>query len=150
MTGCRRESQNRWPSLAFDVGAVNDLLAPLFAAGFYYKTFMWPKAAWKTVYEPRIRGAAGLGVAPTEPDPDHYASRYAALRRAGRRRRRRRALSAALAAAEPGARVILCDEQPGVGGALHLESGATHRGRPATTGRSRRRRSSPRWTVCAC
>ncbi|MGO7203730.1 2Fe-2S iron-sulfur cluster-binding protein, partial [Rhizobium ruizarguesonis] len=70
-------SQNRWPSLAFDVGAVNNLMSPFFAAGFYYKTFMWPRAAWKHVYEPLIRRAAGLGVAPTEEDPDHYASRYA-------------------------------------------------------------------------
>ncbi len=61
----------------FDVGAVNDLLSPFFAAGFYYKTFMWPKAAWHKIYEPFIRRAAGLGVAPTEDDPDHYASRYA-------------------------------------------------------------------------
>src|SRR5690606_14245859 len=58
-------SQNRWPSLAFDVGGVNNLLSPLFAAGFYYKTFMWPKAAWDKLYEPVIRHAAGLGVAPT-------------------------------------------------------------------------------------
>jgi sarcosine oxidase subunit alpha len=69
-------SQNRWPSLAFDIGAVNDIGSPLFSAGFYYKTFMWPKAAWKHVYEPFIRNAAGLGVAPEEADPDHYASRY--------------------------------------------------------------------------
>jgi sarcosine oxidase subunit alpha len=77
MTGSTAVSQNRWPSLAFDVGAVNDIGSPLFSAGFYYKTFMWPKAAWKHVYEPFIRNAAGLGVAPEEPDPDHYASRFA-------------------------------------------------------------------------
>ena len=74
--GLAAHSQNRWPSL-FDVGAVNDLASPFFSAGFYYKTFMWPKAAWKHVYEPRIRAAAGLGVAPDQPDPDHYASRFA-------------------------------------------------------------------------
>ena len=83
-------SQNRWPSLAFDVGAVNDLASPMFSAGFYYKTFMWPKAAWKSFYEPNIRAAAGLGVAPDQPDPDHYSSRYRALRGAGARRRRGR------------------------------------------------------------
>lgn len=122
--GMKVESQNRWPSLAFDVGGFNDLLSPFFAAGFYYKTFMWPKAAWHKIYEPFIRRAAGLGVAPTEADPDHYASRYAhcdvlviGAGVAG--------LSAALAAAKAGAKVILCDEQPEVGGALRYESGTT-------------------------
>ena len=45
--GLTAHSQNRWPSLAFDIGAVNDVASPMFSAGFYYKTFMWPKAAWK-------------------------------------------------------------------------------------------------------
>jgi sarcosine oxidase subunit alpha len=117
-------SQNRWPSLSFDVGALNDIGSPLFSAGFYYKTFMWPKAAWKHVYEPFIRNAAGLGVAPEEPDPDHYASRFAHCDVlvigggvAG--------LSAALASAESGARVIVCDERPAFGGALWYETEAT-------------------------
>jgi hypothetical protein len=57
-------SQNRWPALAFDVGAINDLFAPFIPAGFYYKTFMWPKRAWHAIYEPRIRAAAGLGRTP--------------------------------------------------------------------------------------
>ncbi|RUX46073.1 sarcosine oxidase subunit alpha, partial [Mesorhizobium sp. M7A.F.Ca.CA.002.09.1.1] len=62
--GLEAQSQNRWPSLSFDVGAVNDIASPMFSAGFYYKTFMWPKAAWKSLYEPKIRAAAGLGVSP--------------------------------------------------------------------------------------
>ncbi len=33
--------------------------------------------AWKSLYEPVIRRAAGLGVAPTQPDPDRYLQRYA-------------------------------------------------------------------------
>src|SRR6202142_4211547 len=70
--GLVAESQNRWPSLGFDVSAVNDLLSPLFPAGFYYKTFMWPRKAWHALYEPVIRAAAGLGRAPTGPDPDRY------------------------------------------------------------------------------
>ncbi len=116
-------SQNRWPSLSFDVGAVNDFGSPFFSAGFYYKTFMWPKVAWKSLYEPVIRAAAGLGVAPDQPDPDHYAARFAhcdvlviGAGAAG--------LAAALAAAESGVRVILCDERADVGGALHFEKGA--------------------------
>ncbi|WP_421857182.1 sarcosine oxidase subunit alpha [Oricola sp.] len=116
-------SQNRWPSLAFDVGAINDIGSPFFAAGFYYKTFMWPKAAWKHVYEPFVRYAAGLGVAPDEADPDHYASRFAHCDvlvigggAAG--------LSAALAAAQSGAQVIICDERQSFGGALAFETEA--------------------------
>ncbi|MCC0045047.1 MAG: (2Fe-2S)-binding protein, partial [Brucellaceae bacterium] len=58
--GLEAVSQNRWPSLSFDTGAINDLGAPFFSAGFYYKTFMWPKLAWKRLYEPNIRAAAGL------------------------------------------------------------------------------------------
>ena len=115
-------SQNRWPSLKFDVGAVNALAAPLFSAGFYYKTFMWPRAAWKHLYEPGIRAAAGLGTAPREADPDRYVARYAhcdvlvvGAGAAG--------LAAALGAAEAGARVILADEQASAGGALRHESG---------------------------
>src|SRR5262249_27313091 len=45
--GLVARSQNRYPSLAFDLGAVNRFLAPLLPAGFYYKTFMWPASAWK-------------------------------------------------------------------------------------------------------
>ncbi len=122
--GMTVRSQNRWPSLAFDVGAVNDLASPMFSAGFYYKTFMWPKAAWKNLYEPKIRAAAGLGVAPDQPDPDHYSSRFAHCEvlvlgggAAG--------LAAALAAAESGVRVIVCDEQAEFGGALRFEAGTT-------------------------
>ena len=115
--GLEAHSQNRWPSLAFDVGAVNDLIAPFIPAGFYYKTFMWPRRAWHALYEPRIRAAAGLGRAPTQADPDRYAARYAhcdvlvvGAGPAG--------LAAAAAAAALGARVMLCDEQPQFGGSL--------------------------------
>ena len=59
------------------MGAINDNLGSLFSAGFYYKTFMWPRSFWDRVYEPVIRNAAGLGVSPTEPDADRYASRFA-------------------------------------------------------------------------
>lgn len=121
--GLTAVSQNRWPSLSFDVGAVNDIASPMFSAGFYYKTFMWPKAAWTSLYEPNIRNAAGLGHAPDRPDPDHYAARYAHCDvlvvgggAAG--------LTAALAAAESGCRIILADEQPHAGGALRFEKGA--------------------------
>ena len=108
-------SQNRWPSLRFDVGAINDVLAPLIGAGFYDKSFMgpdWfgPNWAWKRVYEPFIRRAAGLGNAPREPDPDRYHRAFdhcdvliVGGGPAG--------LAAACAAAEGGADVVVCDEK---------------------------------------
>ena len=60
------ESQNCWPSLKNDFGAINNLLSPIFSAGFYYKTFMGPKGFWRKVYEPLIRKTAGLGKPPKE------------------------------------------------------------------------------------
>ena len=65
-------SQNRWPSLDNDVGAVNSYLSRFLPAGFYYKTFLYPRAFWKSVYEPFIRQSAGLGRAPEEGDADSY------------------------------------------------------------------------------
>ncbi|MCB2101747.1 MAG: (2Fe-2S)-binding protein, partial [Rhodobacterales bacterium] len=68
--GLVAESQNRWPSLAFDVGAVNGLFSRFLVAGFYYKTFMGPTRGSWMAYEPFIRRAAGMGGASLEPDPD--------------------------------------------------------------------------------
>ena len=128
--GLEAISQNRYPSLKFDVGAVNDLVPGVFGAGFYYKTFMQPRGAWARLYEPVIRRAAGLGEAAKEADPDHYAQIYAHCEvlvvgsgAAG--------LAAALAAASNGGRVILCDEQPVMGGGLRVETGALVDGKPA-------------------
>jgi sarcosine oxidase subunit alpha len=122
--GLTAASQHCWPSVELDVGAINGLLSPLFPAGFYYKTFMWPPAFWNSVYEKVIRRAAGLGKAPTAPDPDRYDHRYfhcdlliAGGGPAG--------LTAALAAARAGARVILADEQAALGGSL-LDEPADH------------------------
>ena len=69
-------SQNRWPSLRFDAGAALQLVAKALPAGFYYKTFFGPPRLW-LFYEKFIRRAAGLGPAPTEPDPDRFAQRAA-------------------------------------------------------------------------
>src|SRR5262249_12277068 len=63
-----------WPGRSHDLLRVLDFLHPLFAAGFYNKTFIWP--SWR-VYEPIIRKLAGLGHGPTEPDPDRYETRQA-------------------------------------------------------------------------
>ncbi len=128
--GLRAASQNHWPSLGFDVGAVNDLLSPLLPAGFYYKTFMWPPSFWRKVYEPAIRAAAGLGRAPSGPDPDRYQQRHAhcdVLIAGGGPA----GLAAALAASETGARVILADEQAAWGGSLLHDAAATIDGQPA-------------------
>ncbi len=62
--GMKISSQNRWPSLSFDIGYLNNILSPIFSTGFYYKTFMGPKGFWKNLYEPMIRRAAGLGKPP--------------------------------------------------------------------------------------
>ena len=70
--GLEAASQNRWPSLKFDLLSVNQLAGPIFVGGFYYKTFMWPAALWEKLYEPMIRRAAGLGSASQLPDPDTY------------------------------------------------------------------------------
>ena len=69
--GLTATSQNRWPNIKFDIGAINDFLSPFFPAGFYYKTFMWPPTFWKK-YEFFIRHAAGLGKSPQSDDPHKY------------------------------------------------------------------------------
>ncbi len=89
--GLQAYSQNRWPSLRLDVGAVSGLLSPFIPAGFYYKTFMWPRDAWRRLYEPKIRAAAGLGRAPEAGGSRYLCQSVRALRRAGRRRRAGRA-----------------------------------------------------------
>jgi sarcosine oxidase subunit alpha len=128
--GLVAESQNRWPSLSFDIGAANESVASFLPAGFYYKTFMWPAAAWSKLYEPLIRRAAGLGRAPAEPDADRYTHVYAhcdvlvvGAGPAG--------LAAALAAARSGVKVIVCDEQAEMGGSLLTETTATIDGKSA-------------------
>ena len=94
------------------------LLSPLLPAGFYYKTFMWPRVFWRHVYEPAIRAAAGLGRAPTAADPDRYLHHYAHCDvlvdrcRPRRSRRRTRCIGRTVHAS------MLCDEQPELGGSL--------------------------------
>ncbi|MGE4248808.1 MAG: sarcosine oxidase subunit alpha family protein [Parvibaculaceae bacterium] len=119
--GLVANSQNRWPSLNFDIGAINSLAASVFVAGFYYKTFMWPKSFWEKIYEPLIRRAAGLGSATHAADPDKYEKSYGhcdllviGSGPAG--------LMAALTAGRAGARVILIDEGARLGGSLLSEN----------------------------
>src|ERR1700722_9931281 len=128
INGLSATSQNRWPSLKVDLGAFNDLFSPLFGAGFYYKTFMGPSLlgknwAWARIYEPMIRRAAGLGAPPREPDPDRYTRTFdhcdVLIIGAGPA-----GLAAALAASQSRARVVVCDENPAVGGSLLAEGEA--------------------------
>ena len=107
--GLEAVSQSRWPSLKYDLMSVNSLLAPVFVAGFYYKTFMWPAALWEKFYEPMIRHAAGLGRAADSADPDTYEKQNTFCDvlvigggPAG--------LMAALTAGRAGARVCIADE----------------------------------------
>ena len=115
------KSQNRWPSLGFDIMAVNDLFSNFLTAGFFYKTFMWPAAFWEKLYEPIIRRAAGLGSASLEPDPDCYDKGFLhcdlLIIGAGPA-----GLAAALVAGRAGLDVILADEDFLIGGRLNQES----------------------------
>ena len=115
--GLTAKSQNRWPSLRFDAMAINGLLSPLFVAGFYYKTFMWPAKLWELVYEPLIRRAAGLGRAATEADPDTYVrdNLFSDILIIGAGPT---GLAAATTAIESGLRVVLVDEDWLPGGRL--------------------------------
>ena len=127
--GLTARSQNCWPSVEFDISVVNNAMSRFMPAGFYYKTFMWPAALWMS-YEHVIRHAAGIGRAPSEPDPDRYDKTNAhcdvlvvGAGPAG--------LAAALAAAEAGARVILAEQDAQLGGALFSLADETIDGKPA-------------------
>lgn len=127
--GLKSISQNHWPSLEFDVGAINTYLSRFFPAGFYYKTFMYPRAAWKHLFEPIIRKSAGLGKAPTHKDADTYEYFYAHVDVlvigggiAG--------LSAARTAGKSGASVLLVEQGVSFGGRA-ITDGVEIDGKPA-------------------
>ncbi|MEO0623221.1 MAG: sarcosine oxidase subunit alpha family protein [Pseudomonadota bacterium] len=136
--GLESQSQNHWPSLETDIGSLNAALAgvaPVFSAGFYYKTFLAPRVAWKHVFEPVIRQAAGLGKAPSEPDPDTYEHFHAHTDVliigggvAG--------ITATRQAAEAGADVLLIEQTAHFGGRALVEEETLIDGLPA-----------PEWTA---
>ncbi|MBV1864473.1 MAG: sarcosine oxidase subunit alpha family protein [Rhodobacteraceae bacterium] len=127
--GLTAKSQNHWPSLEFDVGAVNKAMSRVFPAGFYYKTFMFPRFAWKHVFEPIVRQAAGLGNVPKSRDADRYEYFYIHVDIlvvgggiAG--------LAAALQAGRSGAKVLLLEQTADFGGRAVVD-GVEIEGRPA-------------------
>jgi sarcosine oxidase, subunit alpha len=120
--GLEAASQNHWPSLEYDVGVVNNTLARFLPGGFYYKTFIHPRAFWKHVFEPVIRQSAGLGKAPKDRDADRYEQAYTHCDVlvigggvAG--------LEAALKAAKAKKRVILLEQNPHWGGRAPVDHG---------------------------
>jgi len=116
--GLTAASVNCWPSVGFDVGALTGAFAALLPAGFYYKTFKWP--SWR-LFEPAIRRMAGLGIAPSDPDPDHYeelAAEADVLVVGGGVA----GLAAAAAAARAGARTLLVEGSVHLGGAGALRA----------------------------
>ena len=126
--GLSARSVNCWPSVGFDLGAINDRLSPLLAAGFYYKTFMGSPGGWN-FYGRFVRRMAGLGIAPRGAGGHAYEKRFhhcevlvAGAGPAG--------LQAALAAGRSGARVMIADDGPEPGGAL-LDGAAEIGGCPA-------------------
>ena len=121
--GLLATSQNHWPSLEFDVGALNAKLSRFMPAGFYYKMFIHPRPLWKHVYEPFIRQAAGLGQAPKGRDADTYEHFYAfcdvlviGAGIAG--------LMAAKSAAQAGAKVLILEQNAHVGGRAPVDGGS--------------------------
>ncbi len=127
--GLECTSQNHWPSLEYDVGVLNNFAARVLPAGFYYKTFIHPRAAWKHVFEPIIRHSAGLGRAPKHRDADRYEQAYAfcdVLVAGGGVA----GLQAALVAARAGLRVWIVEQTAHWGGRAPVD-GDMINGKPA-------------------
>ena len=127
--GASAASQNHWPSLEFDVGAINNTFGRFLPGGFYYKTFMFPRFAWKHVFEPVIRQSAGLGKVPQDRDADRYEYAYGFADLvivgggiAG--------LAAALQAGKEGKRVLLIEQTAHWGGRAPVD-GVEIDGKPA-------------------
>ena len=107
-SGMRVERGRGWPSADHDLLHVADLAHPLMPVGFYLKTFIRPRFAWRMA-ERVIRRGTGSGPLPLDASAPRRVARYARCETivvgagiAG--------LTAALEAAETGERVLLCDE----------------------------------------
>ena len=122
--GLSAQSQNHWPSLENDIGAVNSAFANFLPAGFYYKTFMAPRPFWKHIYEPFIRKSAGLGKAPDPETRDadtyeHFHAHVDVLVIGGGIA----GLEAAKRCGETGARVLLVEQTAFWGGRAPVDGG---------------------------
>jgi sarcosine oxidase subunit alpha len=127
LPGLEASSENCYPGVDFDLGRVLDLTHPLWPAGFYHKTFKWPR--WE-VYERFVRRAAGLGTVPEGRDPARYFEHnlhcdvlVVGGGAAG--------IAAALEAGRAGTRVVVLEQEPEFGAAL--EPDTTVAGAPAET-----------------
>lgn len=122
--GLVARSQNAYPSLHLDMQSINQYFETFLAAGFYYKTFMGPFRNTKIwmQFEKVIRRAAGLGVAATLPDPDHYdhVNHYCDLLVVGAGRS---GIKAAIEAAKLNLKVMLIDQSVEAGGSILCDSG---------------------------
>ena len=119
--GLKCKSQNHLGPLGFDLMAITDFLHPFVGAGFYYKTFMWPKSFWEKVYEPTIRNAAGLGSLSGQSDPSSYDKGFLhcdLLIIGGGPS----GLAAALEAGRANLNVIIADDDFEIGGRLNSEN----------------------------
>jgi sarcosine oxidase subunit alpha len=126
--GLVAHSVNVAPSVDFDLGSLLGFFHRFIPAGFYYKTFMWPKDRWDW-YGGIIRKVAGWGTAPAKPGGGRYEHRnhhcdvlIVGAGPAG--------LSAALSAGRTGSRILLVDSDTEPGGKL-LSDNLTIRSCPA-------------------
>ena len=115
--GLRVISQNNWPSVTHDAGSALQLGGRMLAAGFYYKTFKWPRDGWHKRYAGIIRRLAGHGQIDPSTDKALYDKRHRhcdvlviGSGAAG--------LSAAQTAAHAGATTILIEQDHVLGGSL--------------------------------
>ena len=118
-------SVNAAPTAAADRAALIDRLAPVLPAGFYYKTFLWPR--WET-FEGPIRAMAGLGRVdpnnrPPADNPQINARCDLLVVGAGPA-----GLAAAAAGARAGRVVFLVDDHAEIGGQLVHRGGAIEGG----------------------
>ncbi len=122
--GMKVSSVNSWPGVSFDALSLMNWFSPFLQAGFYYKTFMYPRKGWM-FYEKVIRRAAGFGKASSEPDPDRYdkINTWCDVLVVGGGPA---GLAAALGAARAGARVIVADESQQFGGGFLRTASEDH------------------------
>lgn len=109
-------AQNVWPSLRYDLRAINQAMGRVLPPGFYYKTFMAPRALWPA-YQRMLRRFAPGGVVSAARREGAFDQRYAhpdVLVAGGGPA----GMAAAIAAAERGAQVLLVEEEYDLGGHL--------------------------------